>query len=314
MSAFLIRRLTGALLTMLIVVTIVFFVTNVIPGSPAAVILGEDRTAEQVAELNRELGLDRSLPVRYLTWISDLLSGDLGTSYFNGSDVRTVILQRVEPTLILTATSALLAIAIGIPLGVIAALYRGSAVDFAAMVAALTAAALPNFWLGLLLVLLLSLYWGIFPAAGYVSLFEDPGDAWRYLVLPSITLGASHAGVIARIARANLLEEMGADYLRTARAKGLRQRSVIVGHALRNSLVPTLGVVGVAVALMVGGSVVTETVFAIPGIGRLLIESVLGRDFPMIQGTVLVIAVFVALVNLLVDITYALIDPRIRHA
>ena len=313
MWAFTARRLGGTLVTMLIISTLVFIITNVVPGSPAALILGEDRTPEQVEALNRELGLDRSVPVRYVQWLGDLVTGNFGTSYYNDNSVASVIAGRLEPTLILTFTAALLAVSIGIPLGIIAAIYQGSRLDYASMVVALIGAALPNFWLGLLLILLFSLYWSMLPAAGYVSLFDDPGDNWRYLVLPAITLGASHAGVIARMARANLLEVMSADYLRTARSKGLRERRVILGHALRNSMIPTFGVVGVALALMIGGSIVTEAVFAIPGVGRLLIESVLRRDFPMIQGVILLIALLVALVNLVVDLIYAVLDPRIRY-
>lgn len=313
MWAFIVRRLGGMLVTMFIISTLVFIVTNVVPGSPAALILGEDRTPDQVEALNRELGLDQPFPVRYVQWLGDLLTGDFGTSYYNDNSVAEVIAGRLEPTLLLTFSSALLAIAIGIPLGVIAAVYQGSRLDYASMVVALIGAALPNFWLGLLLILLFSLYWQLLPAAGYSSIFDNPGETWRYLILPAITLGASHAGVIARMARANLLEVMNADYLRTARSKGLRERRVIVGHALRNSMIPTFGVVGVALALMIGGSIVTEAVFAIPGIGRLLIESVLRRDFPMIQGVILLIALLVALVNLAVDIIYAILDPRIRY-
>ena len=313
MWAFIVRRLGGMLVTMFIISTLVFIITNVVPGSPAALILGEDRTPDQVEALNRELGLDQPFPVRYVQWLGDLLTGDFGTSYYNDNSVAEVIAGRIEPTLMLTFSSALLAIAIGIPLGIVAAVYQGSRLDYASMVAALIGAALPNFWLGLLLILLFSLYWQLLPAAGYQSILDNPGETWRYLILPAITLGASHAGVIARMARANLLEVMNADYLRTARSKGLRERRVIIGHALRNSMIPTFGVVGVALALMIGGSIVTEAVFAIPGIGRLLIESVLRRDFPMIHGVILLIALLVAMVNLAVYIIYAILDPRIRY-
>lgn len=314
MRAFLVRRLAGMLVTMFIIATLVFIVTSVVPGSPAALILGIDRTAEQVAALNAELGLDRPVYVRFFAWFGNLLTGDFGTSYFNDKSVGEVIAARLEPTLVLTFTSALFAMCIGLPLGVIAAVYKRTTLDFASMGVALMGAAIPNFWLGILLILLLSLYWSLFPSSGYVSLFEDPAKAWRYLILPAITLGTSHAGVIARMTRANLLEVMGADYLRTARSKGLSKRAVIMRHALRNSLIPTFGVVGVALALMIGGSVITESIFAIPGIGRLLIESVLRRDFPMIQGVILLIALLVGIVNLCVDVIYALLDPRIRYA
>jgi len=206
-----------------------------------------------------------------------------------------------------------IAVLIGIPLGILAAVYQRTVLDLGAMAVALVGAAIPNFWLGLLLILAFALRFKMFPSAGYTSLSDDPGATWRYLVLPAITLGVSHAGVIARMSRANLLEVLQTDYVRTARSKGLRERVVVNKHAFRNALVPTLSVVGIALALMIGGSVITESVFAVPGVGRLLIESVLRRDFPMIQGVILLIAMLVALVNLLVDLTYALLDPRIRY-
>jgi peptide/nickel transport system permease protein len=313
MARLLVRRFAGAIITMFIISSLVFLITDVIPGSPAAIILGVDSTPEQVAALNTEMGLDQPVLVRYANWLGDLLTGNLGTSYYNKSSVAVVLSQRLEPTLVLTFTSSMLVVLIGIPLGIVAAVYRGSGLDYASMVTALIGAAMPSFWLGLLLILLFALHWQFFPSSGYLSFMENPGEAWRYIALPAITLGVSHAGVVARMARANLLEVLNADYLRTARSKGVRERTVILGHALRNSLIPTLGVVGVAVTLMVGGSIVVESIFAIPGIGRLLIESVVRRDFPMIQGVILLIALLVALVNLAVDILYALLDPRIRH-
>ncbi len=299
--------------TMLVVATLVFIVTNLIPGSPAALILGEDRTPEQVVELNRELGLDRPAAVRFVLWAGQLIRGDFGRSLFNDRSVAQVIYSRLEPTILLTLSSAAIAVLIGIPLGILAAVYQRTVLDLGAMAVALVGAAIPNFWLGLLLILAFALRFKMFPAAGYTSLSDDPGATWRYLVLPAITLGVSHAGVIARMSRANLLEVLQTDYVRTARSKGLRERVVVNKHAFRNALVPTLSVVGIALALMIGGSVITESVFAVPGVGRLLIESVLRRDFPMIQGVILLIAMLVALVNLLVDLTYALLDPRIRY-
>lgn len=299
--------------TMLVVATLVFIVTNLIPGSPAALILGEDRTPEQVVELNRELGLDRPAAVRFVLWAGQLIRGDFGRSLFNDRSVAQVIYSRLEPTILLTLSSAAIAVLIGIPLGILAAVYQRTVLDLGAMAVALVGAAIPNFWLGLLLILAFALRFKMFPSAGYTSLSDDPGATWRYLVLPAITLGVSHAGVIARMSRANLLEVLQTDYVRTARSKGLRERVVVNKHAFRNALVPTLSVVGIALALMIGGSVITESVFAVPGVGRLLIESVLRRDFPMIQGVILLIAMLVALVNLLVDLTYALLDPRIRY-
>jgi peptide/nickel transport system permease protein len=313
MAGLIVRRLAGAVITMFIVSTLVFIITNVVPGSPASIILGEGSTPAQVAALNAEMGLDRPVVIRYFAWLGHLLTGDLGTSYYNNNSVAVVIAQRLEPTLVLTLAATLIVVLIGIPLGVVAAVFQGRGVDYLSMVVALMGAAMPSFWLALLLILLFALYWGLLPTSGYLSFFVDPTHAWQFVVLPAITQGVAQAGVVARMARANLLEVMSADYLRTARSKGLGERTVILRHALRNSLIPTFGVVGMGMALMVGGSVVTESVFAIPGIGRLLIESVLRRDFPMIQGDILLIALLIALVNVAVDITYGFLDPRIRY-
>lgn len=299
--------------TMFTVATLIFIITNIIPGSPAALILGPERTTAQVVVLEHELGLDKPLYIRFFTWVGQLFRGDFGNSLYSAQPVSAVIYSRLEPTLTLTVMAGMLSVIIGIPLGILAAIYQRTYLDLGTMAIALVGAAIPNFWLGLMLILLFALKLDLLPAAGYVSITEHPWQAVQYLILPAITLGASHAGVIARMTRANLLEVLRADYVQTARSKGLRERAVMLLHAFRNAMVPTLSVVGIAIALMVGGSVITESVFAIPGVGRLLIESILGRDFPMIQGVILLMAVSVALVNLAVDLTYALLDPRIRY-
>jgi peptide/nickel transport system permease protein len=295
------------------VALVVFVITNLIPGSPAKLILGEDATSEEIEQLNHELGLDRPVPVRLLMWINDILRGDLGTSLYKRTPVSQILLNRLEATFALALLGMLVAIAIGVPLGIIAAVSHGKIADLAAMFIALIGISTPFFWLGLSLILLFSLVLGWFPSSGYTPLSVDPMDSLRHLILPAFALGFHHAGGIARMSRANLLETLRADYIRTARSKGLQERIVILLHAFRNALIPTISVIGVVAALMIGGSPVIETVFAIPGVGRLLVEGILRRDFPIVQGCVLLLAVSVALVNLSVDLIYAWLDPRISH-
>lgn len=296
-----------------IIAVVVFLVTNLIPGSPAPLILGEEATQEEIEQLEHELGLDRPVPVRFFLWIKDVLRGDLGESIYTRKPVLSVLISRLEPSLILTMLGTLIAIILGIPLGIIAAVFYRKPVDLSATILALIGISTPFFWLGLNLILLFSLVLKWFPAAGYVRLTVSPWKTFSHTLLPALMLGLHHSGSIARMTRANLLEVLRADYIRTARSKGLIERAVILGHGFRNSLVPTLSVIGVVIAVIIGGSPVTETVFAIPGVGRLMIESVLRRDFPMIQGVILLIAASVAFVNLIVDLSYAWLDPRITY-
>ena len=301
-------------LTMSLVALIVFIITNLIPGSPASVILGKDATSEDVAELNHELGLDRPVPIRLVAWIGDVLQGDLGRSLYTNKSVSKVLLTRLEPTAILALTGVAIAVFVGLPLGIIAAIFHRKWIDITAVSMAVGGVSIPFFWLGLNMILLFSLYLKWLPAAGYTSILVNPWESLSCILLPSAAIGLHHAGSIARMSRTNLLEVLRADYVQTARSKGLTEWTVIMVHAFRNALVPTISVIGVVTALIIGGSPVIETVFAIPGIGRLTIESVLRRDFPMIQGCILIIAASVALVNLLVDIIYAWLDPRISYS
>jgi len=315
MWTYVFQRAVAMVVTMFVVATITFVITGLIPGSPAAVMLGEEATVESIQALDRQLGMDRPVIVRYVTWLGGLLRGDLGFSiYQQNVRVQTLVISRAEPTILIASSALIIAILIGLPLGIIAAVNHRKAADGASMVVALAGISIPNFWLGLNLILIFGLYLRWLPTSGYVSLSDDPTQTWRYVILPAITLGTSHAAFIARMARANLLEVLRTDYVRTARAKGLPNRAVIIKHAMRNAMVPTLSVIGVAATLMVGGSVVTETVFAIPGIGRMMLESVLRRDFPLLQGLIILVALSVALINFLVDILYGVFNPTIRYA
>jgi len=312
-ATYVFRRLAAAVLTMFVVATIVFTLMNLVPGDPVFFILGEEALLSEVEAFRHQLGLDRPLGVRLLDWYSDLARGDLGESLFYGVPVLRMIAQRLEPTLLVTAMATLCSIAVGAPLGILAALRAGSSVDLGAMILALLAVSIPSFWLGLNLILLFSLKLQVLPTAGYVRLAEGGVQAFRHLLLPALALGLSHAAVIARMTRANLLEVLNYDYVRTARAKGLRERSVVLKHALRNAMVPTLGVIGVSIALMLGGAIIIEVVFVIPGIGKLVVDAIMKRDFTMIQGVLMFIALTTAGVNLSVDILYGVLDPRIRY-
>jgi peptide/nickel transport system permease protein len=301
------------LATMLVVASIVFLVTNLIPGSVAAVMLGQEATVEEIRELDRRLGLDRPVLEKFGIWLGRLARGNLGTSLYQDKPVSIAIRERLEPTLLLTAFAVLIALCVGLPLGVLAAVHHRTRVDLAALVVSLLGISMPGFWLGMLLILLFGLYLDVLPTAGYASLRANPWLTLQHLVMPAVASGFAQAGLIARMSRANLLEVLRADYVRTARSKGLGERLVIVKHALRNALIPTLSVIGVTVALSLSGAVITESVFAIPGVGRLMVEAVRRRDFPMIQGLVLMIAAGIAIVNLVVDISYAWLNPVIQY-
>jgi peptide/nickel transport system permease protein len=261
----------------------------------------------------QELGLDRPLGARLLSWYAGLAQGDMGESLFYGVPVVQMIAARLEPTLLVTLMATLCSILIGGPLGILAALKAGSAADLGAMVIALFGVSIPSFWLGLNLILLFALRLQVLPTAGYVKLAAGGLRTFQYLLLPSLALGLSHSAVIARMVRANLLEVLNHDYVRTARAKGLAEYGVVLKHALRTAMVPTLGVIGVSIALMLGGAIIIEVVFVVPGIGKLVVDAIMKRDFPMIQGVLMFIALTTAMVNLLVDILYGVLDPRIRY-
>jgi peptide/nickel transport system permease protein len=312
-TTYLLRRLLALLPVMLVVVTIVFFLIHLIPGDPVAVILGPEANAEQIEAARRELGLDRPLPEQLVRFYTRLLRGDLGRSYFLDRPVTTALWERAEPTLVLMASALFVAVLIGVPSGIVAGAYPGSAWDRVLMTLALLGVCVPGFWLSLNFIYLFSVRLGWLPVAGYASVFSDPVAAFRYMLLPAVSLGFSQSALIARIARSCMIEVLRQDYIRTARAKGLAERSVIYLHAFRNALVPVVTVIGITMAILIGGAVVTEIVFNIPGLGRLIISAILRRDYPVVQGVVLLTAAAYMLINLVVDMVYAFIDPRIRY-
>ena len=292
---------------------LVFLLLRLTPGDPAAILAGDAATVEQIARIRASLGLDRSLLAQFGIWIGHVLTGDLGESFYFRIKVATLIGQRLEPTLALTTLTLLLSVAIAIPLGVIAAWRHGGWLDRALMGMSVLGFSVPVFVLAYVLIWLVSLKLGWLPVQGYVRISEGFVLFLKHLILPSITLSVIYLALIARVTRAAVLEALGEDYIRTARAKGLGELRVLVRHALANAAVPIVTVIGIGVALLIGGVVVTESVYAIPGLGRLTVDAVLARDFPTIQGLILFFSVVYVLVNLLVDLSYVFLDPRIRY-
>ena len=298
---------------MFVVVTLVFLLIHLIPGDPVAVILGPDATPDQMRATRTELGLDRPLHEQLFAFYGRLLRGDLGRSYFLNRPVTQALWERAEPTALLTLSALLVAIVIGVPSGLIAGAYPRSVWDRALMFGALLGVCVPGFWLSLNFIYFFAVQLRWLPAGGYTSLFTDPWAALRFMVLPAVSLGFNQSALIARIARSCMLEVLQQDYIRTARAKGLAQGHVVLRHAFRNAMVPVVTVIGITTAILIGGAVVTEIVFNIPGLGRLIISAILRRDYPVVQGVVLVTAAAYVLVNLIVDLLYVFIDPRIRY-
>jgi peptide/nickel transport system permease protein len=311
--AYLVRRLLAVIPVMAVVVTVVFLLIHLIPGDPVSVMLGPEASPAQIEATRRSLGLDRPIHEQLLGFYARVLRGDLGQSYFLDRPVTTAIIERAEPTLMLMACAMLVAVAIGVPSGVVAAAHRGSVWDRTLMLGSLLGVCVPGFWLSLNFIYLFAVRLGWLPAAGYASVLTDPVAALRYMVLPAVSLGFNQSALIARISRSCMLEALQQDYVRTARAKGLPDRAVTYAHAFRNALVPVVTVIGVTTAVLIGGAVVTEIVFNIPGLGRLVISAILRRDYPVVQGVVLVTAAVYVLINLAVDVLYAFIDPRIRY-
>ncbi|MCZ7469322.1 ABC transporter permease [Agrobacterium sp. O3.4] len=313
MIRYIFQRLAGMIVVMFLVVTIVFVILRVTPGDPAAVMLGPDASAQDIAELRTRLGLDQSLGVQYVYYIGQLLKGDLGQSIFLNMPVGSALLDRAEPTFFLTIFSLLIASVIALPIGIYAAYRRGSFVDQAATTIAMLAASIPSFWLGLILMQVFAVRLDLFPVSGY----GGPGASFLqrmyHLTLPAIALGLVSSALILRFTRASMLDVLGDDYVRTARAKGVKERRVVMKHALKNALIPILTVLGLTAAVLISGAVVTETVFGLPGVGNLVVSAVLRRDYPVIQGALLIIAGLYVLINFAIDMLYLLVDPRVRY-
>ena len=306
MGAYFLRRALVAVPTLWVAVTVVFFLFRLIPGDPAELMAGEMAPRELVESIRRQMGLDQPLPIQYLRYVGGLLRGDLGVSKVFQQNAGEQIAARLPATLQLAGLAMLLAFALGVAAGVISALKRGSWLDHLATLGAVGGISIPSFWLGLMLIMAFSVWLGLLPTGGRTG--------WDSVVLPAITLAAYQIAIIARMTRSSMLEVLGHDYVRTARAKGIRERGVVMTHALRNALIPTVTVVGLQMGYLLGGSIVVETVFAWPGLGSLMIDSIRNRDYPMVQGVALVFAATFLVVNLVVDALYAYLDPRVQYA
>ena len=316
MSRYIVRRVLNAIPVLLFVSILVFALTNVMSGDPVEAISGGSEgslSPQAIQQLREELGLNHSLPVQYLNWLKDAVRGDLGKSINTHRPVTEAIKDRLPTTLQLALVAWFIGVSISIPLGIVAGVKRNTWVDHVATLIALGGVAMPAFWMGLMLILVFGVWWQVLPPSGFVSVFDNPVEAAKYLVLPAVTLGLHQTGSLTRQMRSSMVEVLNQDFVRTARAKGLKEQRVIIVHAMRNAMLPVLTVLGLQAGALVGGTVVIEQVFAIPGMGRLALTSVLSQDIPVIQGVVLVVAVAVLAANLITDLLYSVLDPRIRY-
>ncbi len=313
MFAFLIRRIFTTIPVMGFVALFVFSLLYIAPGDPAAVIAGDQASLEDIERIRAGLGLDRPFIVRFVDWLYHLVQGDLGTSIFTNLPVTSMIAQRIEPTLSLMLVTLIFAILFAVPMGVLAAWKANSLIDRVIMTFAVIGFSVPVFVVGYLLAYVFGLQFGWLPVQGYTPLSHGVWPWFQNLILPAITLGFVYVALIARITRASMLDVLQQDYIRTARSKGVGQQSILFVHALKNAAIPIVTVIGLGIALLIGGAVVTETVFAIPGIGRLTVDAILRRDYPIIQGVVLLFSFTYVIINLAVDVIYTLLDPRIRY-
>jgi peptide/nickel transport system permease protein len=313
MLAYIIRRLASTVLVMGIVAVFVFLLLHLSPGDPAAIIAGDNATNEQIAGIRKQLGLDDALVVQFYRWLTAVLHGDLGISIFSNEPVAKLISQRIEPTLSLALTTIAVAVTLAVSFGVLAAWKVGSWIDRSLMVVSVLGFSVPVFVVGYMLIYVFSISLRWLPVQGYSPIEQGFGPWIERLILPSIALGLAYVALIARITRTSMLEVLAEDYIRTANAKGVATRSVLLKHALKNAGVPIVTVIGIGVALLIGGVVITETVFNIPGVGRLVVDAISKRDYPIIQGVILIFSGVYVLVNLLVDLSYTLLDPRIRY-
>lgn len=313
MSAYIIRRLFLLLPVLMIVGVIVFTLIHLTPGDPASVMLGRDATIEQKVALREQLGLNEPFHIQLVEWFGNALRLDFGDSLFIGKPVTEALLDRFQPTTLLAIYGLLVSVMIAIPAGVLAATRPNSPLDRVLMILSISGVAIPSFFFGILLILLFAVVLGWLPAGGYVDFGESPAQHFKYMILPTLALGFSSAGLMARLVRSTMLDVLNQDFVRTAYAKGLPQRHVVMLHALRNALIPVMTIVGISFAHMLGGAIVIETVFNLPGMGRLLVQSVTRRDFPVVQGAVMTVAAIQVLIMLLLDVLYVYVDPRVRY-
>lgn len=312
MAFFLLRRLSLMVIVLFLVSVIVFGLVNILPGDPAMLMLGVEATPETLEALREEMGLNDPVYVRYFDWVSGVIQGDLGYSIQDHSPVMEILVNKIPVTLELTVMSFLIAIMIALPIGIISAIRKGSALDYTSTIFALTGVSLPSFWLGILLIYVFAITLGWFPPSGYVPLGENFLKSIMLMLLPAITLGTRMSAEMMRMIRSSLLEVLESDFIRTGYAKGLLERSVVFGHALKNALIPVLTVSGLQLTTLFGGTVIVETIFAVPGLGRLILDSILTRDYPVVQGVVLFMAFSVVCINFFIDILYSILDPRIK--
>lgn len=313
MLNFILRRLLASLPVMLVVAGVVFALLRLTPGDPAAIIAGDSATPAQLEAIRQAMGLDQPIYSQFFMWVWQLLQGDLGTSLISGLPVSDLILQRMGPSIALAVCTIVVAVCVAIPLGVVAAWRQGKLLDRVVMASSVLGFSVPVFVTGYILILLFSIELRWFPVQGYKPLAEGLWPFLRSITLPTLALSTVYIALIARITRTSVIEVMGEDFIRTARAKGMRESRVLIGHALRNAAVPIVTIVGVGIAMLISGVVVTESVFNIPGLGRLVVEAVLARDYPVIQALILLFALVYVLINLVVDALYTVFDPRIRY-
>ena len=313
MSGYILRRCLAVIPVMLLVAIFVFLLLRLTPGDPAAIIAGDMATPAQLERIREAMGLNDPIPVQFATWIGQLMRGDLGVSLISNTPVSVMVADRIGPTISIAVLTILMSVVIAVPMGVLAAWKHRSGVDYAVMAFSVLGFSVPVFVIGYLFILVFSLTLGWFPVQGFKPLSQGLGAFLSTAFLPALTLSTIYVALIARMTRANMLEVLGEDYIRTARAKGAPERRVLFRHALRNAAVPILTVIGTGFALLIGGVVVTETVFNIPGLGRLTVDAILARDYPVIQAMILLTSFLYVLVNLLIDLSYSLFDPRIRY-
>ena len=313
MTRYIIRRLIHALFIVWGVATLVFFLLQMIPGDPAIQMLGEEYTAEAAEDLNRKYGYDKPIYVQYFKWLGSMLQGDLGRSVASGETVTDAIKTAFPKTLSITIVSFFIAVLIAVPTGIIAALKRNSAIDYSMSIMAFIGVSMPSFWFGIVLIIVFAVRLNWLPAIGYRPLSDGFWEWLKHLLLPALAVGTGYSAILMRFVRAGLLEVLGSDYVRTARSKGLRETSVVIRHALRNALIPVVTIAGIQLALLLNGTVIIEIVFSIRGMGRLLVRGILDKDYPIVQTTILIVAVIFVMANLIVDILYTFLDPRIRY-
>jgi peptide/nickel transport system permease protein len=307
------RRLLATIPVLLVVAVIIFLMLRLTPGDPAAVIAGPAATSQDISDIRARLGLDRPIAVQFVAWVGSMLSGDFGESFFYKRSVASLIADRIEPTLSLAALTIIIATLVAVPLGTLAAWKQGSWIDRLVMGFSVLGFSVPVFVIGYLMIGYFSLHLGWFPVQGYQRIEEGVAGWLHRLILPACTLAVIYVALLARMTRTSVLEVLGEDYVRTARAKGLPNVKVLFFHALRNAAVPIVTVIGIGIALLIGGVVVTESVYNIPGLGRLTVDAVLARDYPTVQTVILLFSVAYVLINLLIDLLYTLLDPRIRY-